>query len=419
LSGNSKGHKRRFGSIRKLPSGRFQARYPGPDGIFRPAPDTFRTHTEAAQYLVEVQADMMRQEWIDPDAGRITVEQYAKQWIAERGLEDRTIELYEGLLRNHIGPHLGALMLTHLTAARIRTWRTDLLATGTGRTTVAKAYRFLRAVLSTATDDEIIRRNPCRIKGAGQETAPERPVITLTEVFAIAAHIQSRYRALVLVAAFGQLRFGELVALRRNHLILPPVRTPNDQEITAGTHPADLIDDGIPVLKVERSVSQLNSGKQRTKTPKSAAGVRTVALPSGILPELRHHLEVFAEPEPEGRLFVGPKGATPRRGNFHRIWKKALADAEVNHALHLHDLRHTGGTMAAQTGATLKEIMARLGQSSTRAAMIYQHATSERDREIAQALDLMIAEARAAVGDAADQSRDGGDDGDPTLAPVA
>ncbi|MDQ3762438.1 MAG: site-specific integrase [Actinomycetota bacterium] len=419
MGGNSKGHKRRFGSIRKLPSGRFQARYPGPDGAFRPAPDTFRTHTEAAQYLVEVEADMMRQEWIDPDAGKITVHEYATRWIAERSLEDRTIELYEGLLRNHICPHLGTLMLADLTAAHIRTWRTDLLTSGTGHTTVAKAYRFLRAVLNTAVDDEIVRRNPCRIKGAGQETAPERPVITLTEVFAIAAHIQPRYCALVLIAAFGQLRFGELVALRRDNLILLPARTPNDQEIAAGIDPAELIDDGIPVLKVERSVSQLNSGKQRTKKPKSAAGVRTVALPAGILPELRHHLEVFAEPGPKGRLFVGPKGATPKRGNFHRLWKKALAGAEVHPALHLHDLRHTGGTMTARTGATLKEIMARLGQSSARAAMIYQHATSERDREIAAALDLMIAEARAAVEGAAEQSRDRGDDEGLTLPPVA
>jgi hypothetical protein len=95
VGGNSKGRKRRFGSIRKLPSGRFQARYPGPDGVFRPAPDTFRTHTEAAQYLVEVEADMMRQEWVDPDAGKVAIREYAARWIAERGLEARTIELYE------------------------------------------------------------------------------------------------------------------------------------------------------------------------------------------------------------------------------------------------------------------------------------------------------------------------------------
>ncbi|MBV8996401.1 MAG: tyrosine-type recombinase/integrase family protein [Pseudonocardiales bacterium] len=355
---------------------------------------------------------MMRQEWINPDAGRITLRDYAERWITERGLEDRTIDLYKGLLRNHIGPHLGAMMLTDLTASHVRTWRTELSSKGTGPTTVAKAYRLLRAVLNTAVDDETLRRNPCRIKGAGQETAPERPVITLAEVFVIAAHIQPRYRALVLLAAFGQLRFGELVGLHRRHLTLPPPRKPNAQEIAAGIDPERLIDDGIPVLKVERTVSQLDSGEQRTKGPKSVAGTRTVALPAGILPELRHHLEAFAESGQDGRLFIGPKGATPTRGNFHRLWRKALESAHVSTTLHLHDLRHTGGTLTARTGATLKEIMSRLGQSSTRAAMIYQHATSERDREIAEALNQMIAQARTAAENTTEQLPDADDEGD-------
>jgi integrase len=105
------------------------------------------------------------------------------------------------------------------------------------------------------------------------------------------------------------------------------------------------------------------------------------------------HLALFAQPGPAGRLFVGPTGAIPRRpleeprhadrrGNFNRVWKAALRSAGIppELGLHLHDLRHTGSTWSAQTGATLREVMARIGHSSTRAAMIYQHATRERDR---------------------------------------
>ena len=90
----------------------------------------------------------------------------------------------------------------------------------------------------------------------------------------------------------------------------------------------------------------------------------------------------FAEPGPTGRLFVGRRGGIPRRRNFNRVWKKALARAPIPppEGLHLHDLRHTGSTWVAQSGATLKEVMARLGHSSTRAAMVYQHASRERDR---------------------------------------
>jgi integrase len=96
------------------------------------------------------------------------------------------------------------------------------------------------------------------------------------------------------------------------------------------------------------------------------------------------------------RLFVGPKGAVPRRRNFNRIWKAALKHAGIpdDLDLHLHELRHTGSTWSAQSGATLKDLMARIGHSSTRAAMIYQHASRERDDAIAAALDVLIVAAR-------------------------
>lgn len=117
---------------------------------------------------------------------------------------------------------------------------------------------------------------------------------------------------------------------------------------------------------------------------------------------MRQHLATsgFTDPEPDGRPFRGPKGATPRRNNFNGIWKAAVKAAGANPELHLHDLRHTGATLTAQTGATLKEIMSRIGHSSTRAAMIYQHATSKRDHEIAGALDALIRAARQAVQEA-------------------
>lgn len=109
------------------------------------------------------------------------------------------------------------------------------------------------------------------------------------------------------------------------------------------------------------------------------------AFPAELVPEIRWHLERFAQPGERGLLFVGPQGAQLRRSSFGRIWVKACARAGVP-GVHSHDLRHTGGTLAAATGASLKELMARLGHSSTRAALIYQHATKDRDQAIAMAL---------------------------------
>ena len=125
------------------------------------------------------------------------------------------------------------------------------------------------------------------------------------------------------------------------------------------------------------------------ETPKSQAGKRTVAFPVELAPEIRRHLDQFAEAGERGYVFVGPKGANLRRSNFRKIWNPARASVGLPN-LHFHDLRHTGGTLSAATGATLKELMARLGHSSVRAAMIYQHATRDRDQAIAKALGALV-----------------------------
>ncbi len=249
----------------------------------------------------------------------------------------------------------------------------DRLAAGVGKPTVAKTYRILHAIFATAVDDDLIRRNPCRIRGAGQDNADERPTVTLDQVFAIARAIQPRYRLLVLLATFAQLRFGELVALRRRHVNLDTME-----------------------LRIVKATAEMEDGTQVDDDPKSEAGKRTTSLPAALATDIEAHLARFAEPGPSGRLFVGPQGGIPRRRNFNRIWKRALRDAGIPDTLdlHLHDLRHTGSTWSAQSGATLKEVMARIGHSSTRAAMIYQHASRERDQVIASALNALIDAAR-------------------------
>jgi integrase len=139
------------------------------------------------------------------------------------------------------------------------------------------------------------------------------------------------------------------------------------------------------VVRVVSAVAELDGGQLLEGTPKSRAGRRVVALPPEIIPDLRVHMDKFAEPGPNGRVFVGPKGGPLRRSGFRRIWNRVRAEVDLPD-LHFHDLRHVGNTLAATTGASLKELMARMGHASTRAALIYQHATQDRDKVIAQAL---------------------------------
>ena len=124
--------------------------------------------------------------------------------------------------------------------------------------------------------------------------------------------------------------------------------------------------------------------------------------------DLERHLKWFAEKESDGLLFVGEKGAPFRRSSFGRKWRRARAAVGLPENFRFYDLRHTGHTLATQTGATLKDTMVRAGQSSERAALIYQHSTLERQREIAAALDARVRADRKKI---AEQEDGGGPSG--------
>jgi integrase len=160
-------------------------------------------------------------------------------------------------------PTFGNLPVNKVREADVRRWRAELLDSGTGEASVAKAYRLLRAIMSTAVDDGLIRRNPCRIKGAGDDRSPERPVLSMRDVLQVADVMPSRFRMLVLLATFTSLRFGELAALRRM-----------DVDAEAG------------FVRVHQSQAELSNGQLIIKGPKSAAGRRRVAIPGALLSDL-------------------------------------------------------------------------------------------------------------------------------------
>ena len=237
--------------------------------------------------------------------------------------------------------------------------------------TVAKAYRLLHAIMNTAIEDGLIRRNPCRIEGAGQEYSPERPVVPVGTLVRLLDDVPPRYRALLLLATFANLRFGELAGLRRDQLDLDKC-----------------------LVRVAVSTAEMDDGRLIDAGPKSRAGTRDGRIPArdragaalapGVLRPGR---------EDGGLVFVGPLGGRLRRSNFRRFWHKAR-EAVGLPELHFHDLRHTGNTMAAAQGASLRELMERMGHSSTRAALIYLHATRERDQAIAAGMGKLLSDAR-------------------------
>jgi integrase len=425
--GNKPNH-RRFGNIRQLPSGRYQVSYLGPDGRRRTGSETYERKGDAERALTLIEAKMISGEWTDPDRGKVKLKDYAETWISQRpGLRPRTVDLYTWLLKKHITPYLGGAQLGKLSTAMIRQWRADLLGNGVSVSVAAKAYRLLRTVLMTATEeDHIIPRNPCRIRGAGDEHAQERPVLTVAQVFELADLVgrrpvgnvrklkdnayrlrfqrhgemrthpevfttrtdaeralwamgmdgradcthDRRFRTLVLLATFASLRWGEVSALRRS-----------DLDLDAATV-------RVRAAFVERSTGGLVLGP-----PKSKAGRRTLGIPQAIVPALREHLATYVQDEPGALLFPGAKGGPLRRSGFNTRtrWVDVVKEMGLP-GLHFHDLRHTGNMLAAESGAGLKDLMARMGHDNVRAAMIYQHAVRGADKAITDVIDRHIGE---------------------------
>ncbi|MEU0394842.1 tyrosine-type recombinase/integrase [Streptomyces sp. NPDC006208] len=366
---NNKGKRRRFGAVRKLPSGRFQARYQAPDGLLRSAPETFPSQTDANRWLVRKEAEILDGRWKNPD-DKVLFGVYADAWFKERDYAATTRERNGSALRLHILPTFENVVLSEITTPQIRRWRAGLLESGVGEPTVAKAYQILRAIMNTAVDDEVIQRNPCRIKGAGAAKTAERPFLDVSEVFQLAAAVPPRFRVFILLAAFTGLRFGELAGLQRHDIDLER-RT----------------------VAVRRALAETRSDGIVVKGPKSAAGVRTVAFPASLTSDLSAHLAAYAESGRTGLVFTGARGGQLRRNNFRRLWLRALKATGLGD-VHFHDLRHTGNTLAATGGATTRELMQRMGHSSVRAALIYQHLVNGRDHAIADHVDRQIRKAQ-------------------------
>ncbi|MGQ0843170.1 MAG: tyrosine-type recombinase/integrase [Sporichthyaceae bacterium] len=352
-----------FGAVDKLPSGRWRARCTGPDG--RRRSKTFATKSDGRAWLATQQADVVRKAWRAPEAAKRTVGEFAEDYLIREDLRESTRALYASLWRTHLaGPWTG-VAVGDVTSAQVRAWHTAAART-TGPTALAQSYRLLRAILGVAVADDAIAANPCRMRSAGNPK-PARPARSLNveEVRALADAVPERYRALILVLAFGGLRFGEATALRRS-----------DVQDASGT------------LRVERSVRYLG-GRWLVGEPKTEAGRRTVALPATIAEALAVHLQRFVADDGEALVFGTSTGNYLARSNWNLTFRRAAESIGLP-AVRPHELRHTGATLAAGTGATTKELMRRMGHSSPAAALIYQHAVDERDGEIARALDAVL-----------------------------
>lgn len=371
-----------FGAIRQRSSGRYQASYVGPDGNRYNAPGTFDTMTDARAWLAKRRVELDEGTWSPIEASHAAIAKkhradsfgvYAEEWIVTRvnrhgdGLKPGTQVEYRRLLAGPLAP-FGDERLIAITPAMVRTWNAGELARGT-KTQTGRAYSLLKSILSTAVQDGRIPTNPCMIRGAANaKTGRKVEPPTEAELAVIVSTIAPRYRAMILVAAWGGLRYGELTELRRKDVRVI---------LEMNGDVADI------VVYVERAVSNTPSLGFIIGTPKSEAGVRSVTLPPMIWADVLAHLDEHTEPSPESLLWPASDGATHlRQSTFTKHWYPARR-AAGREDMPFHALRHFGATRYALAGATLREIQTRIGHSTVSAAMRYQHATG-RDSELAR-----------------------------------
>lgn len=365
--------RRAGGGIDRLPSGRYRVRIVTPDGR-RLSLGTHPTKRAAEMAYARSITDQADGKPATPSAVTTpTFADYASGWVdtrlTKRGepLRPRVKDLYLMQLRLHILPAFGSARLARITTGQVREWSARLRSTdGPGASTAAKCYRLLRSILTTAVEDGLIVTNPCTIKGAGVEPADERPIPTVAQVHDLVEQLPARLRCVALLAAFVGLRRGEILGLRRGDV--------------------DLDRCEIAIVR-QRQLDR--HGNHLVGPPKSDAGRRVLAIPEVLVGDLRTHLDAYGQPGGDGYVFTGQKGGPLAPHVWQSAWEKARTEVGVPE-IHLHDLRHLAGTLAASTGASTREVMYRLGHATHQAALRYQHATRQRDRAIAEALDGLI-----------------------------
>lgn len=375
--------KRAFGSIRKLSLGRFQARYTGLDLAVHKAPRTFAKKAYAEKWLASEDQLISSGAWTPPErrvlqqeSAGVTVGEYVETVIqrrmkrARRPIAQTTADLYRKDWKNRGQEALGDVALTELTAAMVTQWWNSL---GSTPTQDGRCYDLLKSVMAEAVEDEIIDRNPCRVRGAGKPEAKKRTgAVTVEEGTVYLAAVPAQHRLALMMSLWCGFRSGEVPGLRRR-----------DVDLKNG------------VLHVEQAASRVRSGEHsyvwRLDGPKSPASLRGVSMPLMMVELMREHLEKMALKHDDA--FVFPAVRNPTRPLSESVLRRAHykgLEAIGNPELTMHDLRRSAATLAAQGGATTAELMRLLGHTTVSMAMVYQVASDVRDRERAGRLDEQI-----------------------------
>jgi integrase len=348
------------GTVRRLASGRFQARLTLAGR--KVSLGTFATRREATAALARATATGKTR-----STGRTAVSNWAERWWETRvGHRPTTRHRDRQVLDNEILPALGVRQLAQLTTADVQEW-VNQLAARVAPATVRRCYTILAQLLDAAVDAGLLAVAPTGRVRLPRRVRYEARFLTAAELERLADTIREPWRAMVLVTAYATLRIGEAAGLRRA-----------DVDLAAGT------------VRVANNLVWVR-GQPIEGPPKTASGRRTMTMPASVMAELAEHLDGHADPT---HVFTAAEGGLLRPEDWRKhVWAPAVRQADLA-PLRVHDLKHTGVALLAAAGVDPKEVSRRAGHASVAFTYDrYGHLFPEADRAAAAKLDGLRARA--------------------------
>jgi integrase len=365
-------NRRHFGSVRRLPSGRYQACY-WHEGQRRAAPHTFARKADAQGWLSVTETSILRGEWINPAAGKTTFREYAEAWRAVQVHRPRTSAQLETNLRLHVYPRLGSRPIAAIRTSQIQAL-VKAMSTGdeAGKAlspgTVALIQTWLNTIFRAAVKDRAIASSPC--DGIRRPTVHKAKVTPLPveTVEALIEAVPDRYRALIVLGAGTGVRISEALGLT-----------------------ADRVDWMRRNITVDRQLAGAGGGvptfgpvKDRKNRP------RTIPLPRFVVDELAAHVAKYGL-GPEGLLFAGPRGGAIGTTVFYNMWRGTAGPLGIPTGDGFHLLRHFYASLLIRAGESVKVVQERLGHASAVMTLdVYGHMWPGDDDRTRDAVDDVL-----------------------------
>jgi len=347
----------------------YEVRYREPNGRMRSK--CFLKWAPAVQFRTEIEATKLHGTYVDPTRGRMLFKEWIVRWQETTGnLRPSTRARDASYVASHLMPTFGEVRLADIDQLQVRTWAARLSGSGLAPATTQKAYQIMAKITAAAVDAGLIAQSPCRNIPLPRVERQEMRFLNPSQIAALADAIDPRYRALVLVAAYGGLRMGELAGLRR--------------------HRVELLRGEVDVAEIAVEVR----GHVLFGQPKTRAGRRRVGLPRSVVRELTSHLATHTSEAPDGFVFPNMVGGPIRASGFRRQFFGPAVRAAGLSPLRPHDLRHTAVALWIAAGADPKQVAVRAGHTSVAFTLDrYGHLYPEADERLRDRLEGMFAAA--------------------------